>query len=259
VARFSGQNGEIMRGFYYPGQPLGAMASPALARRVIDWRIISNDVVSAAMFDPAWLADTRAAVSARLERLLVEPALPWADALDRFYLEQRMHRWCGAAVSATLGERPVLLPFFDADVLALARATPAADKAGSRFVARDIVRLDPALAAIRLASGMVPAAIARGGIGSRVGRARQFASKAGAKIRQQLAGRDVATARSITTAALVMAHKLHHGIDVQKMAELNIFSLPALEDFARGTADMTRSTVGFLLNLQFLLENIDEN
>jgi asparagine synthase (glutamine-hydrolysing) len=259
VARFSGQNGEIMRGFYYPGQPLGAMASPALARRVIDWRIISNDVVSAAMFDPAWLADTRAAVSAWLERLLVEPALPWADALDRFYLEQRMHRWCGAAVSATLGERPVLLPFFDADVLALARATPAADKAGSRFVARDIVRLDPALAAIRLASGMVPAAIARGGIGSRVGRARQFASKAGAKIRQQLAGRDVATARSITTAALVMAHKLHHGIDVQKMAELNIFSLPALEDFARGTADMTRSTVGFLLNLQFLLENIDEN
>jgi asparagine synthase (glutamine-hydrolysing) len=259
VARFSGQNGEIMRGFYYPGQPLEVPASATLARRVIDWRIISNDVVSAAMFDPAWLADTRATITARLERLLVEPAAPWGDALDRFYLEQRMHRWCGAAISSALGRRPVLLPFFDADVLALARATPAAAKAGSRFVARDILRLDPALAGIRLASGMLPAAVARGGIGSHVAQARQFAGKAAAKIRQQLAGRDVATARSVTTSALVMQHKTYNDVDVDNLAKTGIFSSSALEKFSDGQADMTRSTVGFILNLHFLSSFIDEN
>lgn len=259
ISRFSGQNGEIMRGFYAAGQPLDAPASAALAARIVDWRIISNDLVGAELFDPEWLADTRATIKARLTQLLVEPAARFGDALDRFYLEQRMHRWCGTAVSATLGRRPVLLPFFDADFLALALATPAVAKAGSRFAARDILRLDPGLAKIRLASGLVPAGVANGGVANEIARACQFAGKAASKVLQQLARRDAATARSQTASTLVMKHKIYEDIAIDRLLNLGIFSEPGLEKFARGTANMTRSNIGFTLNTSYLLNNIGES
>jgi asparagine synthase (glutamine-hydrolysing) len=256
--RFSGQNGEILRGFYYPGQPLDAPASPALAARVINWRIISNDLVAPAMFDPAWLAATRASVTARLEHQLLDGADKWGDALDRFYLTQRMQRWCGAAVSATLGRRPVLMPYFDPDVLALAAATPTSLKAESRFAAQEIVRLDARLAAIPLASHLVPAEIARGGLAGRVALARQFVGKAGAKVVQQLARRDVATSRSIAASTLAMRHDLPARIDIDALDRLKIFAPGALEAFQKGETGMTRSTMGFVLNADCLLKRLAE-
>lgn len=256
--RFSGQNGEILRGFYYPGQPLDAPASPALAARVINWRIISNDLVTPAMFDAGWLAATRAAVTSRLEAQLLAPGGQWGDALDNFYLTQRMQRWCGAAASATLGRRPVLLPYFDADVLALAAATPASAKAESRFVAQEILRLDPGLARIPLASRLVPSQVARGGLAGRVALARQFVGKAGAKTMQQLARRDVATSRSIAASTLASHHGLPGKIDVHRLDQLKIFAPQALEGFQRGETGMTRATMGFVLNVDFLLKRLAE-
>lgn len=257
VARFSGQNGEILRGFYYPGQPLDAAPSASLAARVIGWRIISNDLVDPALFDPAWLATARAAITARLtEQLLGGDDASWGDALDRFYLDQRMHRWCGTAVSATLGRRPVLLPFFDADVLALARATPAAQKNASRFVAQEIARLDPGLAAIALDSGLVPAAVARGGVGNRIAQARHFVAKATAKLQQRLSARDRATIGSATAGSLALRHGLNGAIDVDRLAGSGIFSRDALAAFARGDATPGRATLGFVLTVDQLFATL---
>ncbi len=253
VARFSGQNGEILRGFYYPGQPLTAAPSAALAARVIGWRIISNDLVSPALFDPAWLAATRAAITARLTDQLLAGDACWGDALDRVYLEQRMHRWYGTAASATLGRRPVLLPFFDADVLALARTTPATAKAESRFFAREMARLDPGLAAMALDSGVIPADVARGGLANRLALARIFAGKAMAKVGQRLAARDRATMGSATAGALAIRHGLNRGVDLHRLATLGIFAPAALEAFSRGDGNMGRATLGFVLNLDHLL------
>ena len=253
--RFSGQNGEILRGFYYPGQPLGAVPSATLARRLIDWRIISNDRVDPALFDPAWLAATRAAVTGQLEGLLLGGGdADWAAALDRTYLEQRMQRWCGASVTAALGLRPVLLPFFDADVLALARTTPAAAKAGSRFAAAAIARLDPVLAAIALESGLTPAAVAAGGAINRLALARRFAGKAVAKARQRLLGQDRATFGSATTLGLAADHGLLAAVDIHRLAGLGIFAPAALDAFAVGRP--TRASAGFVLNCHYLLERL---
>lgn len=257
LARFSGQNGEILRGFYYPGQPLEVPASPALAARVVNWRIISNDLVAPAMFDPEWFAATRAAVTARLERQLLDHADKWGDALDRFYLTQRMQRWCGAAVSGALGRRPVLLPFFDADVLALAAATPTSLKSESRFAAQELVRLDPTLAAMPLASRLVPNQVARGGVAGRIALARQFVGKASAKVVQQIARRDVATSRSIAASTLAMRHGLPGRIDIDALDRLKIFAPGALEAFQKGETGMTRSTIGFILNTDFLLKRLE--
>ena len=210
------------------------------------------------MFDPAWLAATRASVTTRLEAQLLEGAGHWGDALDRFYLSQRMQRWCGAAVSAALGRRPVLLPYFDADVLALAAATPTSLKADSRFAAQEIVRLDAGLAAIPLASHLVPAQIARGGLAGRAALARQFIGKASAKVVQQISRRDVATSRSIAASTLASHHGLPGRIDLHRLDALKIFAPQALEAFQRGETGMTRSTMGFVLNADCLLKRLAE-
>ncbi len=253
--RFTGQNGEILRGFYYPGQPLAAIPCQNLAKRVTDWRIISNDVVSASLFAPGWLADMRATAARRIEALLLEPGDgTWAAALDRFYLEQRMQRWCGTSVSAALGLRPVLLPFFDADVLALARATPAAAKAGSRFAAAEITRMDAALGAIALDSGLTPAAVAAGGLAVRTAMARKFAAKAVAKVRQKLFARDRSTFGSASTLGLAASHGLFASVDLHRLSSLGIFAPEALENFAK--SQPTRATAGFVLNVDFLLERL---
>ncbi|MDQ2878628.1 MAG: hypothetical protein M3R41_06095, partial [Pseudomonadota bacterium] len=64
--RFSGQNGETLRGFYYPGQPLSGSPSAKRARNIINWRIISNDRVPANLFRPDWLEDMTATIVGKL-------------------------------------------------------------------------------------------------------------------------------------------------------------------------------------------------
>ena len=256
--RFSGQNGEILRGFYYPGQPLAAAPSAALARRVIDWRIISNDMAHPSLFAPGWLADARAAVTARLTALLTDGGeADWGSALDRFYVDQRMQRWCGTSVSAALGLRPVLLPFFDADVLALARGIPAADKAGSRHAARLLARLDPALAALPLENGLTPAAVAAGGAANRLARARRFAAKAANKARQKLFARDRATFGSTTSLGLAARYGLFAGIDAHRLSRLGIFAPAALDAIGSGRTLPSRATGGFVLNCHYLLGSLE--
>jgi asparagine synthase (glutamine-hydrolysing) len=259
LGRLSGQNGEILRGFYYPGQPLARPPSPALAENVVDWRILSNDVVDPALFDAQWLADSRAALRQRLVGLLLAGGEPdWASALDRFYLEQRMQRWCGTSVSATLGRRPVLLPFFDADVLALSAATTGAEKSGSRLVARLIAAANPALAAIPLENGATPASVAGGGLGASVASARRFVKKATAKLRQRLSGADRATFGSASTLELIARQGLAARVDIHRLSSLGIFNHERLEAFGGGRWQPSRSTTGFLYTSHFLLERLEQ-
>lgn len=255
--RFSGQNGEILRGFYYPGQPIAGRPSLKLAQRVIDWRIIANDRVAADLFAPGAFADMRWAVTSRIAALLAGEG-SWGEILDRFYLEQRMRRWCGTSVSAALGQRPLLLPFFDADVIALARTVPAAEKVGSRFAARLITRLDPALARIALESGLRPVDIATSGIVVRLRHAQRFADKAAAKVYQRVSKRNQTTLGSRNTLGLAVQHNLFGRLDVHRLSRLGIFSPMTLEAIASGRTVPSSATGGFLLNCDRLLASLED-
>jgi len=255
--RFSGQNGEILRGFYYDGQNLSAPASEKQATRLIHWRIISNDVVGESLFDREWLADMRATTERRLTELLVDSSSNWADAIDRFYLENRMHRWCGTAISAALGRRTVLLPFFDADVLSLARGVPPALKKGSRFAAKEIVRLDPVLASIRLDSGLLPANVARGGLSNQFARARHLARRAKAKVLQRLFSHEFSPVAAETASAAFERHQLQSKIDLHQLSKLGIFSPESLDSISRGNPHKRRANIGFILNTHFLLNIVN--
>lgn len=252
--RFSGQNGEILRGFYYPGQPVSQRPSQSLAERLTGWRILSNDVVDPALFDPVWLADARTDLKRRIVSMLLETGdTEWGRATDRYYFTQRMRRWCGTSVSATLGRRAVLLPFFDADVVAFALTQPSSAKAGSRLAAQLIASTDPALAALPLETGLVPNNVAAGGLVTRAVAAQRFGRKVLGKVRQRLAGRDRPTLGSASTLALTVQHKLPGRVDCHALARLGIFNNAQLESFSNGTWAPARSTVGFIYNTHFLL------
>lgn len=255
--RFSGQNGEILRGFYYPGQPLSGYPAVKRARSVINWRIISNDRVAANMFLPDWLEETTVTIVNRLTKLLTARNDDnWAAALDRFYFEQRMRRWCGAAVSATLGQRSILLPFFDADVINLAAKTGASEKANSRLAARLITRLDPAVASIMLENGMAPDAIAAGGLNARLGLVRKSAGTAVAKLRQRLGARGPDTLGSRGLLGLAIDHGVFKRLNFHNLSKLEIFSPAALDAIGKGTLIPSRTSGGFLLNCDQLLANV---
>lgn len=255
-ARFTGQNGEILRGFYYPGQRLGAAPSPALARELIAWRIFSNDVVDSELFDGAWYTAQKARAAGQVETMLLDGEGDWSQRLDAYYLDQRMQRWCGAAVSAAMDKRALLMPFFDADVLGLAQSLPGRAKRESRYAAGLIARLDPRLAELPTDSGIVAATVARGGLRAWGGHMQRTAGKFVAKARQKLVRRDRATFGSARTVQRVYELGLHRRVDLHRLDQLKIFAPARLEAFGRGTWRPGRSTLGYILNTHYLLDRV---
>lgn len=255
--RLNGQNGEFLRGFYYPGQPLDAAPSATLARRLISWRLICNDRVDPLVFEPSWYADASHGTQRQLEAILVNSdASNWADALDRFYLEQRMQRWFGTAASASLSTRPLLSPFFDADVLAAGRATSAQDKANCRFVARKISALRPDLAALPVNNAQTPAEIAQGGWRSRLSTAQSLARKAAMRALQKLRGSDRATMGSGAILDHIREQGLLSRIDRGALMATGMFNEERLERICSGGAPVSRATAGFLMNTNFLMQRL---
>lgn len=257
IARLNGQNGEFLRGFYYPGQPLDAAPSRALARRLISWRLICNDRVDPALFDPAWFAAASRQVEGALEGMLVDhDASDWAATLDAFYVERRMQRWFGTAASASLALRPILSPFFDADVLAMGRRTAPREKANCRFVANQISNLSRGLAALELDNGCTPAAVARGGWTTRASEAHRFAKKASARAWQKIRGSDRSTGGSGAILPMVEQHRLLARIDSRAMMSTGMFAAGRLEEICSGRVPCSRATAGFLMNSNFLAKRL---
>lgn len=251
--RFTGQNGEILRGFYYPGQRLDAVPSPALARKLIAWRIFSNDLVDQELFADHWYVAHKARAAEMVEAMLLDGDGDWSQRLDAYYLDQRMHRWWGAAVSAAMDERALLMPFFDADVLDLARSLAGRAKQGSRYAARLITRLDPQLANLPTDSGIVAAIVARGGLQSWSDQLRRNIGKFAAKAQQKIMRSDRPTLGSARTVQHVYDTGLHRRVDLHALDKLEIFSPARLEAFGNGTWQPGRSTLGYLLNAHYLI------
>lgn len=251
--RFSGQNGEIARGFYYPGQPLTAAPTPALAQGLIAWRLVGNDRVAADLLLPDFIARQDVARDAMTRTILSFDAGDgngtegWGRLLDRFYLGQRMQAWAGNAGSNRFIDRTILWPFFDRDVVAAAIALPPAEKAGSLAAYRLLAALDRDLAAVPLDSGAVPAAMAAGGLSSRIAGWRRAAGRVSAKLSQRVLRRSRGTLGSGDAIALWHHHGLHRQLDIHALSRLDVFRPAALEAIAAGTLVPDRPSLGFLL------------
>ena len=245
TARFGGQNGEIIRGFYYPLQPLEEPASAALVDRLIDWRLVSNDRVAPSMFSTIGAEALTAARKLAADHLRQFQG-SWGQVLDQIYLHFRMQSWAGNAASNRFVGRAILWPFFDSRFLAAANAAPSRAKAGSSVAYKLLARLDPSLASVPLDNGLIPAALAKGRAGARLSHARFLARKAARKIGQKLRP---AAGRVIGADLIIDAwHNAgeYRFLDAHKLASLGLFEEQVLDGLMNGALKPDRPTLGFL-------------
>lgn len=258
TTRFNGQNGEIVRGFYYPQQPVTATATPELAAKLVDWRIVANDRADPSLFRPDWWVPRAAAVKPRLvERILSMPGEAWGDKLDRLYLHERMRRWNGQSASSALASRRLLAPFFAQRFLDWAFDQPVERKTGARMPARLIELYEPALMHIPLDSGLTPAMVLNGGPEARIRKGMLFMKKASRKLLQRLSRRPAATLASGGTVGLFNRHALFRRVDVAAIDRLGVADPDRLQQFAEGRWTPDAPTLGMILNLHALAREVE--
>ncbi len=243
--RLSGQNGEILRGFYYPGQPLHGGYTQSRLERLVQWRLSGNDAVQQALLRPGFQRRAKTSLT-RSARQLLQPADSWTTALDRFYLDQRMQRWCGSAVSAAYAQRPVLMPFFHPAFVDWSLSLPAADKRGSRTACALISTLAPELSSLPFDSGPTPLQLARTGLDSKAYNALVLGRKSMQRILQKLSGLRRHNLGTHSVTSLLEKFGAIKTLDIDALHSTGIFEATVLEKIARGESGTDRATLGFL-------------
>lgn len=186
--RFTGANGEFARGFYYPGFLTDGLVTQKRVRRLVDWRLTTNDGPAARSLRPDVVATAKRRVLERVESLLGD-GVRWRAATDEFYLHSRMASWAGPGYSARHPASPALAPFFHPAFLEWARALPSHGRLRELAFARMVSTLDAQLAAVPLDRGVSVSTLAAGGpsgLGRDLGTTVMKAvRKAGQRLRRQ--------------------------------------------------------------------------
>jgi asparagine synthase (glutamine-hydrolysing) len=245
--RLAGLGGEVARGFYYAGQPAGATTSPALVERLARWRLFSNEAVEAGVLAPSFVAEAQTATLATLSGLF--PAGDWLRATDDFYLFHRMHRWAGVHGTVAAVRRYYVNPMFDRRFVELALAVAPADKRDSLLLGRIMTRLDPALAAIPLDSGLRPSQLASRSLGTRLAVTTQTGRKMVRKVSQRLTRGRRAQLGAAEFGDLVLAHWRAEPKAIQPLFDVNLIRPDWLDGLLKGTHDAQPTTLAFLLNV----------
>jgi asparagine synthase (glutamine-hydrolysing) len=246
--RFSGVNGEYVRGFYYPGTLPWGPISAGNVDRLLRWRMLTNERVAAALFVPGWMAAQARTLADWLRQELAETALPLRPATDEFYLRHRVLGWGGPAYSHAVTQRTVLAPFLHPAFLGWAASTEPTERAGSRAMAAALGVLDPGLADIPLAGGLRPRDLATRGLLSGGRRATLIGKKAGRKLNQRVSGRR----RPPGGVGRLLPHVLRSWAERPPFDGLEGYAFIDQEQLRRWNDDPTgvdASTASFLANL----------
>jgi asparagine synthase (glutamine-hydrolysing) len=247
-ARFGGQNGEILRGFYYPTQPLNAAPSETLARRLIAVRLEANDRADDAVLAPELRKGLRAAAEDRMTAQLLSYGGNWGQTLDRYYLAQRMQNWVGVSAGNRFVGHAPLYPFFDPDFVAAAMAAPTSEKLNSRGAYRLLAEIDPKLARRPLDNGITPATAGTASpLAGRLADLRMDLDRVAKRVRRRLDGVGRATLGSQAVAQQWHSLALHKTLPMDRLARSGLFDPAALDRIAAGSWLPDRPTLGFLL------------
>lgn len=246
VARFGGQNGEILRGFYYPLQPLNAAATPDIANRLIDFRLISNDKVT-----PTSLSEYAVELQQLSRGRVVDEILsyggPLWQALDTLYLRFRMQSWVGGAINNRFSDRVAFWPFFDTMVLQASLQLPASYKTGSKGVYSLLHALDPGLSSIPLDTGIVPSREIKGGLLPMLDRAKVIAGKLRKKVGQKIGLSQHAVLGASMVGDAWYDQQAYKRLNYNGLDQLGLFDERFLEGLESGSQRLGRSDLGFVL------------
>jgi asparagine synthase (glutamine-hydrolysing) len=253
--RFSGQNGEVARGFYYPFQPPWPQTADVLSRALIRWRMMANERASGELLvsEVGAAGVRRAAQTTRA--YLESTGADWLTATDLLYLNWRMQRWLGGGWSASMQSRPILAPFFHSRYISWALSTPPRLKRGSRLLARVLDAIDPELAGIQLADGDIPTAIFRPELSDRLSHMRRTTEKVAVKVRQRLGGAGKPPQGAPALARLALDAMVDERRGLERVAALPFVSGEYVERVFESRQASPR-TVGMLVGLRGLAGNV---
>ncbi|GIF05174.1 asparagine synthetase B family protein [Actinoplanes siamensis] len=247
--RLSGLGGETCRGFYYFGQPSGAVTGPGLIEKLATWRLYANEAVSPEALAPQFAASARSLALELITESFEGYPSEWLAATDHFYLYQRMQRWSGAHGSVAAANRHFINPMFDRRFVQLAHAVRPEEKRNGLLTGRLITLLDPALAAVPLDSGLIPDRMGKPGLAARTAGYRVTARKAARKIRQRLRGQGRPQLGATEMAGLVVAHWRAEPLVTAPLRDTGLVRGSWLDDVLAGRATPSPATVAFLVNL----------
>jgi asparagine synthase (glutamine-hydrolysing) len=252
--RFSGQNGELARGFYYPFQPPWPQTADVLSRSLVRWRLMANERASGELLVSEVGAAGERRAAQTTQAYLESTGSDWLTATDLLYLNWRMQRWLGGDWSASMQSRPILAPFFHLRYVGWALSSPPRLKRGSRLLARVLDAIDPALAGIQMANGDTPTAIFRPELSDRISHMRHTAEKVAVKVRQRLGdvSRPPVGAPVLARLALDAMVDERHGLE--RVAALPFISREYVDRVAE-SRQASPTTVGMLVGLRGLAIN----
>ncbi|MEU4619627.1 hypothetical protein AB0G04_06580 [Actinoplanes sp. NPDC023801] len=247
--RLSGLGGETCRGFYYFGQPSGAVTGPKLIEKLATWRLYANEAVDVGALEPEFAATARAGSLELITESFEGYPSDWLAATDHFYLYQRMQRWSGAHGSVAAANRHFINPMFDRRFIQLAHAVRPEEKRNGLLTGRLISLLDAGLAAVPLDSGLVPNRLGKPGLAARTAAYRVTAQKAARKVRQKLRGQGRPQLGAAEMAALVVAHWRAEPDAAAGLRTTGMVRDAWFDDVLSGGITPEPATVAFLINL----------
>jgi asparagine synthase (glutamine-hydrolysing) len=256
LPRFSGQNGELARGFFYPGFADSPEITPGQVARMLHWRLSTNDCIDRTLVDDELWRTHEQRLLQRLHGTLAGYGMPWLQATDEFYLRERMQRWVGVAYSAEAQHHGLRAPLFDPRFVSWARRLAPSEKRGSLAMARMVGELAPALAKVPMAAGLSPQQQGSSSPFDRLRRRAQFLKKVVRKVSQRVVGSRRSPVGAPELARRLLASGACGTSALPRVAALDWIRAAAIGDvLGRGVASW--ASLGHLLALEWMLESLE--
>lgn len=255
--RLSGQNGEYIRGFYYPGQPDASSVSPRLVESLARWRMWTNQGVDLSLFTPEYRERIQSHCLESLNQILCSYGDGWLLSTDEFYLKERMGRWVGMDYSASSLERVVLAPFFHPAFVDWARPIPPIHRRGSRLSAAMLEVMDPYLPALPLDGGIPAHDLAHPSLRVQLAGKARFAAKVAKKAWQRLTGQGKPPYGAETLYQSLIQHHPRVLDLLPHIQQSCLLNPRAIEEMSTGQRLPDWKSLGFLLNLEWTYEFLE--
>ena len=248
--RLSGQNGELLRGFYYLLQPDLERAREQDITRLKNLRLLRHHPIDVSLFDQEFIESGSTRIDGHLSEFARSRNKGWLSALDEFYLAVRIQEWVGSLYSAESLGRQVFAPFMANAWIEWCQSITPRAKHGSRAACILLQSLDAKLAGIRLDSGINPAVIAGGGWRARLQLAANNVQKVQRRVVGRLTGRSIAPvgARSVCQA---LGHRRIG--DVFPLASQSGVLVKHISSRSVSDLGVNWPTLGFLFTLESVL------
>lgn len=249
VDRIGGLGGEVGRGFYYLGRVQDGPVTHQRVANLAAWRMFANEAVDLDAFVPDLRLEARAIALDRVYGAIHSEDSEWFRAIDGFYLHHRMQRWAGVTSTAICMERSGLNPMLDDRFIEIARGLRPQSKAGSLFLARLQMALDPELGQIPLDDRPPPAVYAHPNAVSRLRSLKATAFKGARKVRQRIGRRNATSPDQLVMSTKIVEHWRENPETLDAVRGHGVLADEWLDRVLARDAEASPATVAFVVNL----------